>query len=427
MNCLFLLKNSVKNIYRYKSKYIMFGILYLILILAASVCVNVFVRMSEITDNILREYAGVSRLHGTISDMYNLPDRLAKSDYLTLKDIDQIDDIRFLKYNFHTDFIKENVSELKVSGDNDDVFIIGYNMSLLHLAENDFNLESGRMFENDGECVISWNESDIGDKIIVANDDGIYKEFTVTGIQSQNDTEKMIYTTLESAEYFDSIALVKEAGIKTYSINPLIENEKSNLIPMGYEVLVYLDSPETLLNLQSELANIEIYGFSFYFEPLFPNFRPLINLTRGMETNAAGFMIITAFIIICVTIISTVILLNSRKYEIAVLRSAGMKKSRLILSYLIENLIFIWSVTIVSLIITQFISPLITSNVFIGMREFISVDMFENLTKAANPELLLNNIIFVFGGTTAIVMFSLILACVNIIRFEPLKIFGKQY
>jgi ABC-type antimicrobial peptide transport system permease subunit len=150
-------------------------------------------------------------------------------------------------------------------------------------------------------------------------------------------------------------------------------------------------------------------------------------MTKNLKETATGFTIITAFIIICVTIVTTIILLNSRKYEMAVLRSVGMKKSRLILNYLIENLIFIWSITAISLTAAQFIGPIFTNRVFEGMQSLISTEMFETLTSGANFELLLQNIVFVFGGMTVIVVLSLTLACINIIRFEPMKIFNKQY
>ena len=59
---MFTIKNAIKNIRRYKSKYMLFGALYLVVILAASICVNIFVQMGRITDNILKEYAGIVRI-----------------------------------------------------------------------------------------------------------------------------------------------------------------------------------------------------------------------------------------------------------------------------------------------------------------------------------------------------------------------------
>jgi putative ABC transport system permease protein len=478
---MFIIKNAVKNIYRYKNKYILFGVLYLVLILAASVCVALFVRMSAVTDNIAREYAGVVRLQGVGRGTASLPDRLVKEEYVELKNVRYIDDLRFLKYNFATSSLRENVSALEVeinigrditpvnTSRFEPVFISGYNLSLLYLALEDFNLESGRMFENDGEAVISknsrfiphsprrwdedtqmpiepqpladefWNDLDLGDKITIKNADGIYKEFTIVGIQAENPDDgihtnrRKIYTTLESAEYFDTIAAVEGVGTLGYSITPITEHnsgrDESNIIRMGYDTLVYLDKPENYYALFNYLINndININGLYFMVYPLFSDFWALTSLARTIQVNMEAFMMLAAFLIIVVTIIVTIILLNNRKYEIAVLRSVGMKKSKLILSYLAENLAFIWSIAFVSLITAQFIAQPFVSRVLEGIHEFVSPEMFEQLTHSANIELILQNIAWVFGGTTAVVMLSLILACINIVRFEPLKIFNKRY
>ena len=475
---MFTLKNSIKNIYRYKNKYIMFGTLYLILILAVSVCVNIFVYTNEITDNILIEYAGVSRLNKSSTSIFEFIDSPAKNEYLKLKEMEGICDIRFLKYNFATDFLKENVLDLEVTvniggnvtlintASHAPVFVLGYNMSLLHLAVDEFNLEKGRMFENDGEAVITknskfvpikpriwneasaswnelelkneheqWNDLDLGDKIIIKNDDGFYKEFTVVGIQEENpdndiDTNRrMIYTTLEAAEYFDVIALIEGAGLHGYDVAPNQDFEYSNLIKMGYDVLVYLDSPENFLTLNNYLINndINISGLSVSITPLFFDFWTIIRVTKNTQSLSELFIILITIIIICMTIIATIILLNNRKYEIAVLRSAGMKKIRIIVNYLIENLAFIWGITLIAFIAAQFIAPLFTNRMFENLRELVAPEMFRYLTNVGDVELILQSAGFVFGGTTIIVMLSLILACVNIVRFEPLKIFNKNY
>jgi hypothetical protein len=57
----------------------------------------------------------------------------------------------------------------------------------------------------------------------------------------------------------------------------------------------------------------------------------------------------------------------------------------------------------------------------------VSPEMFEQLTGGGNLALFLQNIAWVFGGATVVVVFTMILACINIVRFEPLKIFNKRY
>lgn len=447
---MFFIKNSVKNIYRYRSKYKLFGILYLVIILVFSICVNTFIQMGKITDNVVREYASVLKFDTyprSISEQQKT--RISKDEFLEYKNREYIDDIKIYRYIFSAADLKEDTPELKkdlhIDGEviswgrapKQPFVVYGYNMSLLYLDADSFKLEKGRMFEKDDEVVIyknrlyqelgkGWNDLDIDDKIVLKNNDGIYKEFTVVGIKEQdpNDTEDVyqhiVYTTLESAEYFDSIALETiKAYPKTYTYTPTSVND---YFILGYEALIYIDSPSYFSPLRNELL-----AEGVRIESFFPDANALISLTTSMRTWSVIFMVLAGLVIICVAIISTNILLNTRKYEMAVLRSVGMKKSRLIINYLIENLTFIWSITIVSLIAAQFITPLVTKNVFTGMKELISVEMFENLTQGLNIELMMQNIGIVFGGTTIVIMLSLILACINIIRFEPLKIFNKQY
>ncbi len=463
---MYIIKNAVKNIYRYKNKYIMFGILWFVLILTASVCVNIIVRMNKITDNILREYAGVSVMASFSSEMFAFADRMTKNEYLKVKNIKEISDIRFLRYNFNTDFIEEDTPELiTTSGGRlveGWVFVLGYNMSLLHLVPDDFDLDSGRMFENGSECVISknikaadeasesWNKTELGDTVIIKNANGIFKEFTVVGIQKQIEEDfpetnrKVVYTTLEGAEYFEKIALVKNANSFSYKFNNILPNEINKTLQsndelhysgfsikngarMGYIPLLYLDKPEMFLNIENQLFDLESNGISISLFPLFADYRPLIRLTLNLDRSSKSFTVIITFLIICVAVIATTIIINSRKYEIAVMRSIGMTKRRILFNYLIENLAFIWSITFAVLIIAQFIGPFYTKNVFESMSSMVSPDVYKNLTKGTNIELLLQNILIVFGGMTVTVIFSLVLTSVNILRFEPLKIFNRQY
>ena len=281
-------------------------------------------------------------------------------------DIEYVDNIKFSRYKFAVNHLKENMSELNVEINIDEkvislnniffnpVLILVYNTSLLHFAKYDFDIEYGRMFENDDECVIAknsksqtdsgesdnWNNLDLGDKIVIKNNDGIYKEFTVVGIQKENPEDdintnkKIIYTTLENAEYFDKIASDEIRSYVIAKIDPYAENGSFDfhhkVIEIGYDALLYLDSYKNYDKLTEKMLNTRVIA-----EPLFPNFHALVNLTGLMQSNAIAFIVITAFIIICVTIISTVVLLNNRKYEIAVLRSVGIKRSRIITNYII--------------------------------------------------------------------------------------------
>ena len=410
--------------------------------------------MGKITDNIMKEYASIVEFDTSVNSINEQKElRFTKDEFLKFKERKHIDDIKFFKYIFDLNYLKENVSEIKkelhISGKiiqwgiPVQTFIVyGYNTSLLYLETNEFKLEKGRMFEKNDEAVIYknrlypglenkyWNDLDLNDKIVIKNDDGIYKEFTVVGITEQDPTDTkntyryMIYTTLESAEYFDVIARETKTSYISFEIdmNNINIINSNDFINLGYKTLIYLDSPNNFIILRNELYNegVRIHLF-------FPAADDLISLTETMRKWSIIFIGFAGFVSLCAKIIFTNILFNTRKYEIAVLRSIGMKKSRLLLNYLIENLAYIWSITFVSLIVAQFISPIFTSRIFKNMQDLVLAETFDTLTTGANLELVLQNTSIVFGWTTVIVILTLILTCINIIRFEPLKIFNKQY
>ena len=127
------------------------------------------------------------------------------------------------------------------------------------------------------------------------------------------------------------------------------------------------------------------------------------------------------------TIFTTMLNFNSRKYEIAVLRSVGMKKSYLIFSYLIENLVFVWGITAAASIVAQIIEPIFIEKVFSSIHNMLTPGILESIASATGLSMIFQNIGIVFGGMTVTVILSLVLTCINILRFQPLKIFNKQY
>ena len=469
---MFIIKNAVKNMYRFKNKYLIFGILYLILIFMASISINVYVQMTQVSDKINKEYASVIKfLHipGGSTNNSNTSNpyiaspstRATKDDIFKYKSIEHIHDIKLYRYNFSTLYLKRSVSPLKkelhINGDIifwDDLhdisfYILGYNTSLMYLMGNDdFKLEKGRMFEKENEAVIEknrnnsdypeWNDLDLNDKIVIKNDDGIYKEFTIVGITEQDPDVDMngfaclIYTKLESAEYFDSIA-GESAGNWSWGIT-MDENWNTRLaelgidkfrkyqVVMGYNALIFLDSYDYMRDVQ-----IKAQERGATVDPFFEDYKSLTELSENMKKNVTTFIILIGVLIVGITIISTMISLNSRKYEIAVLRSVGMKKNRIILNYLIENIVFIWGITLIALIAAQYIAKTITIRIFENTQDLISEQVYNTLTNGINLDLLLKNVGFVFGGTFVVIILSLIIACINITKFQPLKIFNKQH
>ena len=435
-------KNAIKNLYRYKKLYQSFFVLYLIVIVMAATCMNVFSQMRVITDNIVREYANVLKFNTSIQN----PDdtfekRMSREDFYAYQSYDHIDEIEIYRYNFDALSVRDDAApiqkKLTVDGNTVDwgvpgqpFMIHGYNTALSHLYNDDFVLEKGRMFENSDEAVIyknrlditseinGWNALDLNDKIIIENADGIYKEFTVVGIKEQDpeddeDTYRYIlYTTLEGAEYFDGITKDTKATCLYYN----------NKFDLGYEAVIYIDSAENFIPLRNALnsAGIRIHSF-------FSDANTLLSLTNMMQTWCGVFFVISAVITIGIVIIATVILLNNRKYEIAVLRSIGMRKQQILVGYMIENVVFVLGTSLAAQLVSALITPFFTKDIFHDIQNLVSAELFSVLTSRLDALLYLRNTGVLLCGTLLLVVMSLAMTCFTIVRFRPLHIYNKQY
>ena len=452
---MFTIKNAIKNIYRYKRLYKLLGIFYIIIICSASISVNIFSFTEKSIEELGKEYCGTLILKSSIENK----ETLTKESFTQHKNSMYVEHIR-LKYVFSTGqlfsgpqpFLTERYVILntklgikKINNLYDNaVYVIGYDFDDLKSDQQaKFAISKGRIYENDDECIIGvnskiineeWNQLDIGDIITITADENLNKEYTVVGILQENETIKkdvktrVLFTTFESALGFEST--VSNSNIVTMGeINdPLQTKLDANIRPPdnvyieGFEVLVHLKSYKYYRNFQSEM-----YLKGYTAMPLYYEVNNMINLFDNLVRFNILFIISVLLLIILITIITILIMLNIRKYEMAVLRSIGMKKSRLILNYLIEYLVFIWGITLIAFISAQFITPIFSKNVFFDTKNFLSAEIFEQLTKGVNILALFQNMGLVFSGMTAVVMLSLILACINIVRFEPLKIFKNQY
>ena len=479
---MFTIKNAIKNIYRYKSKYIFFGVIFFVFINIASILIGIFVYTEKVIESLKTEYAGtvkISKNENAIETMKSFE----KNDFLELNNNKNVRDVNFINYiisTFSMGLYKYDIDELnerffspedleKYKNDTvnlvevelsisenkyklknlypNSVYIMGYNFhDLDKVRKSRFIIEKGKMYENDNECVVAvnnkiideeWNLLNIGDTIKISADTaGISKEYTVVGILKEDSNlnesvkTRVLFTTLDSALEFKDAIDIEEGKFTTNSpvnnpiepgmINPLKPYE----MPVeGYEVLVNLNSYEYYGDFQEYVRQQNDYNIF----PVYENFQTILNILNESHAWSIIFIFIIFLLIIFITIIITLILLNNRKYEIAVLRSVGMKKNHLIISYLIEIFTFICGITALSFVSSQFITPIFKRNILTSIQDFISDGNLNSLTVGLNFNFSLYHIGIVFGGMTVIVMLSMIIACINIIRFEPLKIFNKRY
>lgn len=481
---MFILKNSIKNIYRYKGKYIFIGIILFTIVFIASVLIGIFNYSVQTTEALKTKYAGTVMVSKGLNVSIN---NFNKSDFLIFNDCEYVESVNFSSYIIssysmghtqydvteqHKAFYSEEEykklknqppivkTELTIKDESytltnlntNPVYIMGYEYNILPDDKKArFVLSSGRMYENDNECVIAvnhmipdetWNLLSVGDTIKISVHNGSEKEYIVTGILKSDenitaDTKtRVLFTTFDSAEAFgsalqstDSKNQIVTKGPVNNPIEPNMklsdseDNKSIAEIIERYEVLVTLKSYEVYDDFQAYLRGLNGY----YSSPLYENFASLLSLLNQSYAWSILFIAIIAIILIFMTIFTALFHLNSRKYEIAVLRSVGMKKSRLISSYLIENLAFVWGITALSLTLAQSIQPIFIDKVFANVHNMLSPEMLRSLTNAVGSNILFQNISTVFAGMTITIILSLVVICINIVRFQPLKIFNKQY
>ena len=477
---LFFLGNSVKNISRYRSKYLLFGILYFIAICAFSVLLNMFLYIDKSVEALkMQHFATVMIRSGAIGiPLDEVLRNFDEEDFYAYRNSRYVDKVAVLSYRFSTYMMvttpkgalepmtmsKNTSVTLNAGGktkelrdDNllkNPVYVLGLNFEALKergkINESNFIIEKGRMYENDDECVIGvssqiadaeWNSLDIGDTVTITSDsvstgESISKEYVVVGILRESETltfyetqygspqTRMLYTTLNSAVSLKDLIVnyYINSSIKNVSIDisGITEDINAGIIRKtleGFEVWVDLQSYNDFSSFQAD-ARLDGY----YAERLIPHeiSRPLWNSFNDSRDWSLAYMYTIIIFIVSLTIVLTILLLNSRKYEIAVLRSVGMKKSRLILGYLTENLAFVWGMAAAALVSAQAIY-------YLFLAQGVTGGIDEKFMPDSPLPVLLQNIGITFGGITAVAALSLVFAVVYIVRFEPLKIFNKQY
>ena len=492
---LFLLRNSVKNISRYKSRYILFGVMFFITVVALSVSLSVFFNSGEALEAYKKEFFGTYNVWNTPQTPSGISVAVFEKEYyLPVLDNQYVEQLSFVNYRFSTALIKgaeyttpnyrlspeilikdpkatpppppaylsvelrtqDGIKSLNNLFYNP-AYVIGLNFEELPLAhKREFVLSEGRMYENDDECIIAvsskisgeeWNLLAAGDIIAMRTGENTYKEFTIVGILQDNrslnanDQTRILFTTFDGALFFKSSITApgfladpgamyptRSGKVNTpidFTLNalPVVNRPASSSAPASYSVFEGFDVRVRLEDYgNSEAFFAETKEDGYVVNSLFTDEinRSIYRVLASSQSQSSMFMVVIAVFIVTVTMIMTVIILNNRKYEIAVLRSVGMKKSRLIISYLAENLAFIWGIAVVSLVSAQAVYYLFLDR---GLK--VNVDM-KFMPDSPLP-LILQNVGITFGGVTAVAVLSLIFAAVYIVRFEPLKIFNKQY
>ncbi len=218
--------------------------------------------------------------------------------------------------------------------------LVGYNSyeDMKEFVSGNYIITEGTVSNdfNSSNCVISeelstLNKLTIGDKITVIDTNNTKNtyELTITGIYKENTESSNDMTTMFSASANNIITNVN-------FIKKMLE-KNSNLTENITPTFILKDKED----IEEFSKEVESKGLSEYYM-VTNNIEEIEAATKSInnvKTFATTFLIITLLIGGIVLMVINMINIRERKYEIGVLRTIGLKKSKLSLQFMFELLI----------------------------------------------------------------------------------------
>ena len=385
---MYILKNAFKSITRNKSRNILIGIVILVIAISCTVSLAI----SNSADKLIESYKDANVIEASISfnrenmmggfrenkDKESLVENFNSIDPLTVEEIEDYADSNYVSNYYYTVSTSLNGEELeKASSDMEmdrgpgredsdseddrpstgDFTITGYST---YEAMSDFISGNYKITEGEVDsdfsgysCIINeelatLNDIEVGDTITLVNpnDEEDTYDFTVTGIYTENDDE-------------DS----NEMSLFSNSANTIITNS-SVLLDMtsDNEDLTYTISPTFILAgedvIEDFTEEVESKGLDENYQ-ITTNLDQIENSTSSIsnvKTFATTFLIITFIIGAIILFVINQINLRERRYEIGVLRTIGMKKTKVCLQFMSETLMIAVIALALGALIGSFIS-----------------------------------------------------------------------
>lgn len=362
---MYILKNALLNIKRNKGRNILIGII--ILTIACFSTVTLAIRNTA--DSLINAYADSYQVEATIGfdrksmmdkndftnqeGMDNMKEQFSNLSSLTVEDLENYSDSKYVKNYYYTSNISLNSNNLeKVSSDfsfgegkggpqkrpeenNFDFNLVGYNSleSMTDFIEGNYTIDDmdegvwDKIF-NGEYCIINselaeLNSISVGDTIelITDEDTSVIKKLVVVGIFSEKEDQDL-----------------SNMNMFATSANTIITNvDVVNSIDTNARI-----NPTFILTSYGDasLWQEELYdkGMSEYYT-VTTNYEEVNSATSSISnvsSFATTFLIITLIIGAIVLFVVNQINIRERKYEIGVLRTIGMRKSLLTLQFVAE-------------------------------------------------------------------------------------------
>ncbi|MEF9935590.1 MAG: FtsX-like permease family protein [Clostridium sp.] len=365
-------------------------------------------------------------------------------------------------------FNPKNTGGLNKRGNEGEFTVSGFssNNAMTSFLSGSSKILSGKMFsesENNLECIISnelasLNGLSVGDKIVVSNpnlDDETYN-LTISGIyentestsnnmrfSTSSDPANQIYisyaslnqilnlssenaivsTDIESGE--ESTTELRNEVSGTYVFKDVngLESFKSEVIAMG-------------LNENYSVESIDVNSYEQSLIPL-----------KNLSKFAGVFLIVVLAIGCVILVVLNIFNIRERKYEVGVLTAIGMKKKNVLLQYLSEVFIVMFTAIVIGTGIGLTAAPKITSNLLsaqVQSQQEQKQDIENNFGRGGNkmpPNSIENKVEYIEEINTSadigviikilqigvgLILISGSAAIVFILRYEPLKILSNR-
>lgn len=373
---MYILKNAITSITRNKGRNILIGLVILVIACATSITLAI----NNTSTNLINTYKSKYQTEATIGinrenmmkdfnpenkeeAKENMQEKFSNISSISVDDIKKYADSDYVKSYYYTMKVGVNANDLEKASmtsnsDNDnekqdenrkerkdfsnqtegDFNLLGYSSlsAMNDFIEGNYKIASGEVFTDfkSDSCLINkelatLNNISVGDKITIVNpqDEDKTYELTVTGIYEESSSDSgmnmfanSVNTIITNTNFVQKVSAddedlsVETSPTFTLTSSKVVDKFESELREKG------LDDN---LSVETNLDQVE-------------------NSTKtisNVKTFSITFLIITLSIGTIVLFVINMINIRERKYEIGVLRTIGMKKTKVAQQFLYELLI----------------------------------------------------------------------------------------
>lgn len=345
---MYILKNAITSIKRNKGRNLLIG---LIIIIIAS-AVTVTLAINNTASSLIKAYKDKYQVEASIT--FNrenmMKDKFNLVSSLTETDIKNYADSKYVKSYYYTSSVKVNSNDLEkaeMSSNNDmserkkgeddysSFEIKGYSSydAMNEFISGSYKITDGEIFTDftSNNCLINSelatiNNLNVGDTIAFIDDNSNTYQLVISAIFEENSSDnKSMFsssanTIITSSNFINKMSTIN-SELKV-SVNPTFILTSKDVVDKFSSELTSKGLDENLM----VTTNLESIDES-------------VSTISNVKTFAVTFLVITLIIGAAVLLIINMINIRERKYEIGVLRTIGMKKTKVCLQFILELLI----------------------------------------------------------------------------------------